>query len=43
MIGFIAVMAWLSYEVWSAPVCDEEGNVLQPQKKFKDLFKNKIK
>lgn len=45
MLGFIfgvlAVIAWLSYEIWKAPIFDDDMNVIQPEKKFKDLFKNK--
>jgi len=41
MVGLIiiAVFGWLAFEIWRAPHLDEKGNVIEPTKKFKDLFK----
>lgn len=37
VIGF-----WIAFEVWRAPMMDEEtGRILKPAKTLKDLFKKK--
>lgn len=39
IIGMIIVWVWVTYELWRAPQLDDNGNVIKPTKKFKDLFK----
>ena len=39
IIGMIIVWVWVTYELWRAPQLDDNGNVVKPTKKFKDLFK----
>ena len=41
MVGLviITIFGWLAYELWRAPYLDDNGNVIKPTKKFKDLFK----
>jgi hypothetical protein len=40
---FVVVVAilWIAYEVWRAPLIDDNYNIIVPAKKLKDLFKNK--
>lgn len=38
----IFVGAWTAYEMWRAPMIDEQtGRIIKPTKKLKDLFKRK--
>jgi hypothetical protein len=41
MVGLIIIIVfgWLSFEIWRAPQLDNDGNVIKPTKKFKDIFK----
>lgn len=42
LIGFIFSMLWVAFEMWRAPMMDEEtGKVIKPGKKFSDLWKKK--
>ena len=46
MVGLIIIMivmfyAWLAFEMWRAPMMDDDGNILRPAKKISDLFKRK--
>lgn len=43
VIIFISILAWISYEVWRAPLLDNNYNIIRPAKTFKDLFKYKNK
>jgi hypothetical protein len=38
---FIVAILWIAYEVWRAPLIDDNHNTIIPTKKLKDLFKNK--
>lgn len=38
LFSFLLV-AWIAFEIWRAPLVDENENVIRPAKKFKDLFK----
>ena len=42
-ISLICLLLWISYEVWRAPLLDDNYKVLQPTKTLKDLFKYKNK
>ena len=37
----IFLLAWMSYEVWRAPLLDDNYNIIRPTKTLKDLFKYK--
>ena len=41
MVGLIIIIifGWLAFEIWRAPQLDNDGNVIKPTKKFKDIFK----
>ena len=38
---FVVAILWIAYEVWRAPLIDDDHNVIVPAKKFRDLFKKK--
>jgi len=44
-IVFLALFAWIAFEIWRAPLMEEteDGGLrtLRPAKKFSDLFKKK--
>ena len=41
MVGLIilAIIVWMAYEMWSAPLVDKDENIIKPGKKLKNLFK----
>lgn len=41
IIYIVLSTAWLTYEVWRAPLIDEKYNIIRPTKTLKDLFKRK--
>lgn len=42
MVFFIiTILSWLAYEVWRAPLLDDDNNTIVPTKKLRDLFKKK--
>lgn len=43
VIIFISILAWVSYEVWRAPLLDDNYKIIVPTKTLKDLFKYKNK
>ena len=40
-IGMIGTGLWMAFEIYRAPMMDENGNVTKEGKKLKDLFKKK--
>ncbi len=38
---FVIAILWIAYEVWRAPLIDDNYNTIVPAKKFRDLFKKK--
>lgn len=38
VLCFIFV-SWIAFEIWRAPLVDENENIIIPPKKLKDLFK----
>ena len=38
---FIFVWLWIIYEIYSAPMMDEKGNVIKPGKKLSDLWRKR--
>jgi hypothetical protein len=39
LIGSVVFALWIAFEIWRAPVVDENDNIIRPTKKIKDLFK----
>lgn len=42
-ISLICFLLWISYEIWRAPLLDNNYRVIRPTKTLKDLFKIKKK
>ena len=42
-IGIIGTGVWMAFEIWRAPLVDQNENILIPEKQLKDLFKRKNK
>jgi hypothetical protein len=42
-IGLIVSALWLAFEVWKAPVYDEDMRLIQREKNLSDLFKKNNK
>jgi hypothetical protein len=40
---FIIISVWFAFEIWRAPLVDENENIIIPAKQLKDLFKRKTK
>lgn len=40
-ITVLSFLLWFSYEVWRAPLLDNDYNVIRPTKRLRDLFKYK--
>lgn len=43
IISCVLLLVWISYEVWRAPLLDDNYNIVRPAKTLKDLFKYKNK
>jgi hypothetical protein len=42
IIGLIISIIWVGFEMWRAPMMDEEtGRVIKPGKKLKDLWRKR--
>lgn len=39
----ISILIWMAYEIWRAPLLDNNYRVIRPTKTIKDLFKYKNK
>lgn len=42
-IGMIIGGFWIAFEIWRAPLMDENGRILKEGKKISNLFKKKNK
>jgi hypothetical protein len=42
-IGMIGTGFWIAYEIYRAPLMDDNGRILKEGKKLSDLFKKKSK
>lgn len=42
-IGIIGTGVWMAFEIWRAPLVDQNDNIIIPTKQLKDLFKGKTK
>jgi hypothetical protein len=41
VIGIIGTTLWMIYEMYTAPMMDDDGRITKPGKKLSDLFKKK--
>ena len=39
LFGFLFSFVWIAYEMYRAPMMNDNGKVIKPGKKLKDLFK----
>ena len=42
-IGLIVIGLWMAFEIWRAPMVDQDENIIISGKQLKDLFKRKNK
>lgn len=42
-IGMIGTGFWIAYEIYTAPMMDDNGNIIKEGKKLSNLFKKKNK
>jgi len=42
-IGMIGIGLWMAYEIYRAPMMDDNGNILKDGNKLSDFFKKKNK
>jgi len=42
IIGIVGSILWIGYEMYTAPMMDDEGRITKPGNKLSDLFKKKI-
>lgn len=40
VIGIIGTILWIAFEMYRAPMMDDNGKIIKPGKKLSDLFKN---
>jgi hypothetical protein len=40
-IGMIGTGLWMAFEIYRAPMMDENGKIIKEGKKLRDLFKKK--
>lgn len=43
ILALVACVSWIAYEMWRAPLLDDNHKVIKPAKKLKDLLKWKSK
>jgi len=41
IIGIIGTILWMAFEMWRAPMMDDNGRITKPGNKLSDLFKKK--
>jgi hypothetical protein len=41
IIGIIGATLWMAFEMWRAPMMDENGNITKPGKKISDLWRKR--
>jgi hypothetical protein len=39
IIGIIGTILWIAFEMWRAPMMDDNGNITKPGKKISDLWR----
>lgn len=37
----IALGIWIAYEIWRAPLVDQNDNIIKPTKRLRDFFRGK--
>ena len=42
IIGIVGSILWIAYEMYTAPMMDDDGRITKPGNKLSDLFKKKI-
>jgi len=42
IIGIVGTTLWMAYEMYTAPMMDDDGRITKPGNKLSDLFKKKI-
>ena len=42
IIGIVGTILWIAYEMYTAPMMDDDGRITKPGNKLSDLFKKKI-
>ena len=42
IIGIVGSILWIGYEMYTAPMMDDNGRITKPGNKLSDLFKKKI-
>ena len=43
LIGLLFSTLWIAYEMYTAPMMDDNGRIIKEGKKLSDLFKKKLK
>jgi hypothetical protein len=41
VIGIVGTILWMVYEMYTAPMMDDDGRITKPGNKLSDLFKKK--
>ena len=41
VIGIIGTTIWMAFEMYTAPMMDDDGRITKPGNKLSDLFKKK--
>lgn len=41
IIGIVGTILWMAFEMWRAPMMDDNGRITKPGNKLSDLFKKK--
>jgi hypothetical protein len=41
IIGIVGTILWMAYEMYTAPMMDDNGRITKPGKKLSDLFKRR--
>ena len=42
IIGIVGSILWIAYEMYTAPMMDDDGRITKPGNKLSNLFKKKI-
>ena len=43
LIGLLVSTLWIAYEMYTAPMMDDNGRIIKEGKKLSDLFKKNLK
>lgn len=39
IIGIVGTFLWIAFEMWRAPIMDDNGRIIKPGKKLSDLWR----